>query len=166
LNQDGFASFFHQRYSGTVVLLVTMGASRADAEDIAQETMIAAWQKWESIREPAAWVRTIAARKLWKINRQQLTAAQLDEGIAQPAASEPDLAVFSEEQQRVLSLLRQLPAAQRVITALYYDGLTAEEIAAATGRPAATVRSHLRHARKTLKEVIASDRSLSAAPEL
>jgi len=84
--------------------------------------------------------------------------------MAQPAPSGLDLAVFSEEQQRVLSLLRQLPPAQRIITALYYDGLSAEEIAGATGKPAATVRSHLRHARRALKEVIASDRSRPAAP--
>jgi RNA polymerase sigma-70 factor (ECF subfamily) len=64
--------------------------------------------------------------------------------------------VFAEEQRRVLSLLQQLPAAQRVVAALYYDGLSTEEIAAVSGKPAATVRSHLRHARRALKEVIAS----------
>ena len=143
-----------------------MGASRADAEDIAQETMIAAWQKWESIREPAAWIRTTATRKLWKSNQQQLAATPLYESTARATAIEPDLAVFSAEQQRVLGLLRRLPAAQRVITALYYDGSTAEEIAVAIGKSAATVRSHLRHARKTLKEAIASDRSWPAAPGL
>jgi RNA polymerase sigma-70 factor (ECF subfamily) len=142
-----------------------MGASRTDAEEIAQDTMIAAWQKWQAIREPTAWVRTTATRKLWKINHQQLAATPLDEHSAPLPVSEPDLAVFSEEQQQVLSLLRRLPQAQRTVAALYYDGLTAEEIAVATGKPATTVRSHLRHARTTLKEVIASDRSRQAASE-
>jgi RNA polymerase sigma factor (sigma-70 family) len=165
LNRDGFASFFHQRYGSTVVLLMTMGASRADAEEIAQETMIAAWQKWLVIREPAAWVRTTATRKLWKRNHQQVATTPLDENTAQLPVSEPDLAVFSEEQQQVLRRLRRLPPAQRMVAALYYDGLTAEEIAVTTGKPATTVRSHLRHARTTLKEVIASDRSGQAASE-
>jgi RNA polymerase sigma factor (sigma-70 family) len=89
----------------------------------------------------------------------------LDENTAQLPVSEPDLAVFSEEQQQVLHRLRRLPPAQRMVAALYYDGLTAEEIAATTGKPATTVRSHLRHARTTLKEVIASDRSGQAASE-
>jgi RNA polymerase sigma-70 factor (ECF subfamily) len=127
--------------------------------------MIAAWQKWETIHEPAAWVRTTAARKLWKSSQQLPPAAPIDDSTAHPASSEQDLAVFSEEQQRVLRLLRQLPPAQRSIAALYYDGLSADEIAQATGRPAATVRSHLRHARRALKEVIASDRSRSATPD-
>jgi RNA polymerase sigma factor (sigma-70 family) len=164
LNQDGFASFFHQRYSSTVVLLITMGASRADAEEIAQEAMIAAWQKWESIREPVAWVRTAAVRKLWK-HRQRQPELPLEENAVHVPTSQSDLAVFTEEQQWVVRLLRQLPDAQRTVAALHYDGLNTEEIAAVTGKPANTVRSHLRHARATLKEVIASDRPTHAAPE-
>lgn len=90
MNRDGFASFFQQRYSSTAVLLIAMGASRADAEDAVQE---------------------------------------------------------------------------RTVAALYYDGLSAEEIAKASGKPAATVRSHLRHARRALKEVIASEQSWPATPD-
>jgi RNA polymerase sigma factor (sigma-70 family) len=163
LNRDGFASFFQQRYSSTAVLLIAMGASRADAEDAVQEAMINAWQKWETIHEPTAWVRTTAIRKLQKGKRQLPPTTALDESAADPEGT--DLAVFSEEQRRVLSLLRQLPTAQRTITALYYDGLSAEEIAEVTGKPATTVRSHLRHARRALKEVIASEQSWSAAPD-
>jgi RNA polymerase sigma-70 factor (ECF subfamily) len=164
LTPDGFAAFFHERYGSTVVLLITMEASRADAEEIAQETMIAAWQKWESIHNPAAWVRTTAVRKLWKSNRHRPNATPLDETTAQLPVSDQDLAVFSEEQQRVLGLLRQLPPAQRAVAALYYDGLAAEEIAMVTGKPTATVRSHLRHARTNLRRVIASDHSQQALP--
>lgn len=99
-----------------------MGASRADAEEITQETMIAAWRKWDSIREPAAWVRTTATRKLWKSNHQRPVTRPLDENTAELPGSEPNLAVFSEEQQLVLGLLRQLPQTQRIVAALYYDG--------------------------------------------
>jgi RNA polymerase sigma factor (sigma-70 family) len=164
LSPDGFAVFFHQRYSRTVVMLIAMGASRAEAEDATQEAMIAAWQQWESIREPAAWVRTTALRKLWKLSHQQPRTSPLDQATCQPEGSEPDLAVFSSEQQQVLSLLRRLPDTQRTVAALYYDGLSTEEIAHLTGKPAATVRSHLRHARKTLTEVIASGPSRSVKP--
>jgi RNA polymerase sigma factor (sigma-70 family) len=158
LRPDGFASFFRQRYGATVVLLITLGASRADAEEITQETMIAAWRKWPSIREPAAWVRTTATRKLWRSNHRRPVMTSLDEGTVQLPAGESDLAVFCERQQ-VLSLLRRLPQAQRTIAALYYDGLTAEEIAIATGKQANTVRSNLRHARTTLREALTSAKS-------
>lgn len=112
-----------------------MGASRADAEEIAQESMIAAWQKWESIREPAAWVRTTAVRKLWR-HRQHQPELPLEENAVLLPAGESDLAIFTEEQQQVVRLLRQLPDAQRTVAALHYDGLTTDEIAAATGKPA------------------------------
>jgi RNA polymerase sigma factor (sigma-70 family) len=155
VSQDGFVSFFHQRFARTVIVMVTMGASRADAEDAVQEAMIAAWRNWESIREPSAWVRTTALRALWKHNHPVPLAAPLPEPTLAPG-SEPDLLTFADEQRRVIGVLRRLPVAQRTVTALYYDGLTVAEIAEATGKPAATVRSLLRHARRSLQEVITS----------
>jgi RNA polymerase sigma-70 factor (ECF subfamily) len=45
---------------------------------------------------------------------------------------------------------------QRKVVALFYDGLTREEIAEVLGKPVSTVRSHLRHGRTRLWEVIQS----------
>ena len=157
MSEDGFAVFFRQRYHRTVLLLMTTGASRADAEDAAQEAMTAAWQRWEHIREPAAWVRITALRASWKHNRQQLPAKPLEEAILHPDVSDPDLAVFGDEQRWALSLLRGLPPEQRTVAALFYDEMRVAEIARLTGKPAATVRSLLRHARKSLKEMIVLD---------
>jgi RNA polymerase sigma factor (sigma-70 family) len=155
VSQDGFVSFFHQRFAKTVVVLITMGASRADAEDAVQEAMIAAWKNWESIREPSAWVRTTALRTLWKHHHLVLQAVPLEQPTL-PPGGEPDLLIFADEQRRVLSFLRRLPVAQRTVAALYYDGLTVQEIAEVTGKPAATIRSLLRYARRSIKEVISS----------
>jgi RNA polymerase sigma factor (sigma-70 family) len=157
LTDSGFVSFFHQRFSRTVVLLIAMGASRADAEDATQEAMILAWQQWETIREPAAWVRTVAVRAFRRqAGRQEKQAVTLDTSSAEPV-DDHELSIFAEEQQQILRLLRGLPPGQRAVAALFYDGLTYEEIAELTGKSPATVRSHLRHARKALKEVIASE---------
>jgi RNA polymerase sigma factor (sigma-70 family) len=154
----GFDSFFHQRFSRTVVLLVAMGASQADAEDATQEAMIPAWNQWDSIREPAAWVRTVAVRSYLRMVRTRGTQmVTLDESVPDPVRND-GLGSFEEEQRQVLRLLRALPSGQRAVTALYYDGLNCEEIAAVLGKTAATVRSNLRYARQSLKEVIASER--------
>lgn len=40
------------------------------------------------------------------------------------ACAGSDLAMFTAEQRYVLTLLQQLPPAQRTVAALYYDGLT------------------------------------------
>ena len=62
LTGNGFDLFFRERFARTVVLLIAMGASRADAEDAAQEAMVLAWRQWDSVHEPSAWVRTANAR--------------------------------------------------------------------------------------------------------
>jgi RNA polymerase sigma factor (sigma-70 family) len=157
LTEDGFASFFRERFARTVVLLIAMGASRADAEDATQEAMIRAWQQWESIREPTAWVRTVAVRTYCKlVSQRQSRTTSLDEATGECPA-DPDLSIFTEEQQHVLRLLRALPTQQRVVAALSYDDLTCEEIAELTGKSSATIRSHLRHARKTLRGMVLSE---------
>jgi RNA polymerase sigma factor (sigma-70 family) len=160
LTADGFASFFHHLFSRTVIMLMAMGASRAEAEDATQEALILAWRKWDSISEPAAWVRTTASRIFWRRARKRCNqVVLLGDEIADQAATETDLAVFTEEQQNVLRLLRALPARQRAVAALYYDGMSYEEIADLLGSQPNTVRSQLRHARKKLIEVMASDPS-------
>jgi RNA polymerase sigma factor (sigma-70 family) len=159
VSPEGFAAFFRERYPRTVLLLMTMGAARADAEDAVQEAMTLAWQQRESVREPAAWVRTTAVRAWWKRDRRQPRTRPLDDTTPHPALGDDgDLVIFAEEQQRVVRLLRALPPAQRTVAALYYDGLAVSEIAGLTGKPAATIRSHLRHVRRSLQEVIVSDR--------
>lgn len=151
-----FDSFFQERFSRTVVLLISMGASRADAEDAAQEAMFQAWSQWRSIREPAAWVRTVAVRRYLRQYRcGKPEVVLLDESVPPPAKD--GLGSFEEEQRQVLRLLRTLPDGQRTVAALYYDGLNCEEIAHVLGRAPATVRSNLRHARLSLSEVIASE---------
>jgi RNA polymerase sigma-70 factor (ECF subfamily) len=151
LNRDGFVSFFHERFSRTIILLMAMGASRADAEDATQDAMIQAWNQWESIRDPTAWIRTVAVRAYLKQTRaRDRQAVSLDESPGESAA-DLDLDVFAAEEQEVLRLLRQLPEGQRTVAALFYDGLTCEEIAEVAGKPAGTVHSQLRHARSALK---------------
>lgn len=135
-----------------------MGASQADAEDATQEAMILAWSQWGSIREPAAWVRTVALRSYLRRARSRGTqVVPLDESVPDPAGND-GLGSFEEEQRQVLRLLRALPQGQRMVTALYYDGLNCQEIATVSGKTPATVRSNLRYARQSLKEVIASER--------
>lgn len=151
-----FEIFFRENFGRTVVLLIAGGASRVDAEDAAQEAMSLALRKWESIREPAAWVRITAMRCYWRQVRKVKPEMLPVDAVVEPAA-DPGMGIFPEEQRRVLALLRALPDSQRTVMALYFDGFSCEEIVEQLGKPAATVRSHLRHARKTLREVIQSE---------
>jgi len=156
VTEGGFASFFRERFSRTVVLLIAMGARRADAEDAVQEAMVKAWQRWESIENPASWVCTVAYRAyLRQARARDRHAVSLDESACEPTA-DSDLGIFADGQQ-VLQLLRALPPGQRTVAALFYDGLTCEDIAVLVAKPTATVRSQLRHARNALKEMMKSE---------
>lgn len=155
MTETGFASFFQERFSRTVVLLISAGASRADAEDATQEAMIEAWRHWRSIREPAAWLRTVAFRAWSKQNDIQRPRMVPLEDADRSSALDPDLSSFAIEQQQVLRLLRALPPMQRAVVALFYDGAICDEIGELLGVSQATVRSHLRYARRTLKESMA-----------
>ncbi len=66
---------------------------------------------------------------------------------------------FAAEAESVMQMLRTLPLEQREVMAWTIDGYTPSQIAAATNREAATVRSHLRHARTSLKNQLARNRN-------
>jgi RNA polymerase sigma-70 factor (ECF subfamily) len=141
LTENDFASFFYQRFGKTVVVLITKGASRAEAEDAAQEAMLQAWRHWDDIKYPVTWVRNVAIRVYLDQVGTRPQTIPLDESASETVA-EPGLSVFVEEQQQVIHALRALPPEQRTVVALFYDGATCEEIAEATGKsPARSART-------------------------
>ena len=158
LVSEGFASFFRDEYRPVVLYLLKSGASGAEAEDAVQEAMIQAYQAWDRIRSPRAWVRKAAfscyLRQKEKVNKETRVA---DPEALMADHTSPTGDDHYEERLRVVTLIRRLPAQQRQVAALFYDGLSLAEIAEVTGKPVATVRSLLRHARNRLKEVVHSE---------
>ena len=121
--------------------------------------MVEALVHWDKISEPVPWLRTVAIRKYWVLARKRKLEVPLDEADA--PVTESDLALYAAEEQQVLSALRKLPLQQRTVTALSYDGMETHEIAELVGMLPATVRSHQRHARTTLKGLLGSKVVLS-----
>jgi DNA-directed RNA polymerase specialized sigma24 family protein len=72
--------------------------------------------------------------------------------LGQPlTAGLPDEFLLIEEEQLMLEALSQLPPLQRAVFALVYDGYSIADIAAVLKLKEVTTRSHLRHARCTLR---------------
>jgi RNA polymerase sigma-70 factor (ECF subfamily) len=157
LTHEDFASFFRQEYPRLVLFLLKEGASEPEAEDGAQEAMAQALAAWDRPRSPRAWVRraafTIYVRHATRLRREQAALAQAVSVTSRASVAEAN---YKEGQWRIVAIMRQLPPEQRKVAALFYDGLTQYEIAEVIGKPVATVRSLLRHARIRLKEVIQS----------
>jgi RNA polymerase sigma factor (sigma-70 family) len=155
---DDFDPFFRDQYPRLVKHLVTLGFSDEEAKDAASEAMIEAYRRWDVINCPGAWVRVVARRVASR------SAARYRDGLRRAAALETsagvfresdEQALFKEDQRVVLALLAGLPARQRVVMAWYIDGYESSEIAQFLRLQPATVRSHLRHARRRLAAAVA-----------
>jgi RNA polymerase sigma-70 factor (ECF subfamily) len=146
-----FSAFYRKSFSRLVSFLMLQGADLADATDIAQESMIDVYRKWESISKPEAWVRTVASRKY------HTSIASIDRSAdrlsGRKTVQDMDIAE-REEGHDVLGLLERLPPRQRQVMAWSYDGFTPSEIANELNMTAPAVRRTLKGARAKLIELL------------
>ncbi len=159
----------YDRYGGAVLHLgVRLLGNRADAEDITQTTFVAAWQNRDSFDPQRggmlSWLLGIARRKVADRLRSMAREERVNLSIrAQPAEHE-------ESPERVLDRLvvadelAQLPAEQRrTLELAFYDDLTHPQIAAMTGLPLGTVKSHIRRGMASLRKRWEVDGAASGA---
>jgi len=143
-----------------VLYLRKIGASEAEAEDAVSEAMTQACKAWDQIRSPRAWVRKAAftsyIRHAEKMRKENPVPEPGGLMVGRVSSAEEK---YQEQQEEcsVIEIMRKLPPEQRKVASLFYDGLSLEEIAEVAGKPNATVRSLLRHARTHLKEVVQSE---------
>jgi len=142
-----------------------------EAEDVAQEVFIRAYQNLAGFREAASfptWLYRIAtnlaidaarARKSRRTNSFSLDEpVETDEGEMQrqlPAdmPGPVDLVESSELQRTVAEAIAQLSAKLRTVITLYdIEGLSYKEIAEVLGCPVGTVKSRLFNARNQLRD--------------
>lgn len=126
----------------------------ADAEDLAQNVLLAALENIDRCRDPArfdAWILSIARNRARRaLVRRALRdvfsrgdAAELERGTEEPV---------SGERKALLRALEKLPAAQREVVLLHdVEGFTHPEITAALGVSEEASRQALSRARKALR---------------
>ena len=144
----------HQRMIHS--LCYRMSGSLADAEDLAQETFIHAYQHLDGFRAEArfsSWLYRIAVNQClnWQKRKQRLDRLhqQWGEQDRERSAGDPGQA------QRIQEALLQLPPKQRAAVILTtYDGLTHAEAAAALGCSETTISWRVFAARSKLKRLL------------
>ncbi|MFJ6087963.1 RNA polymerase sigma factor [Streptomyces sp. NPDC092369] len=145
-----FSAFYQTTVGRLVGFLVNQGAGVEVAADIAQDTMTAAYRSWDDIREPRAWVHTVASRSL--VRRIASTSEQSVEQVPEPTsllACPDDVAEF-ETRHDLLPLLRRLPPRQRQILAWTLADFTPAEVAGELDLTDEAVRASLYKARRTI----------------
>lgn len=140
------------RYGGLVWSLARRFlGNTADAEDAVQDVFIELWKnaaRYDPARssEPT-YITMIARRRLIdrkrRAGRNPAAQALPDEPVGAP--SKDDRVEIEDEAARAASVLGELrDEERRVIQMAVFQGLTHEEIAASTGLPVGTVKTHIR----------------------
>jgi RNA polymerase sigma factor (sigma-70 family) len=146
-----FAQFFRAEHKKLIRFVMAIGAGDDEAAEIAQVTFFKAFESWDAIRAPGAWIRRVAVNELTAVRqaaRRETPQATLPDA---PVRVSTALAVeLSEEATQVLAALRALPPGQRQVMAWIIDGFGAAEIARELGVSPESVRQSHAKARKNL----------------
>jgi RNA polymerase sigma factor (sigma-70 family) len=124
----------------------------ADADDVVQETWIAALGSESATHR--GWLRTVLVNFAKRARRGERHRAAREEIAARPEALPSTLAIVERASLHhavVEEVLRLGEPYRSTVLLRYFDGLTCEAIASRTGVPAATVRGRLKRALDELR---------------
>ncbi len=164
-----FETLYGRHKGGLFRFVLRSVKARGEAEELFQEIWIRVVEsraRYQPQAKFATWLYTIAHHRLvdhWRA--RGLAVVSLDDeesGVPEPAAgpaAEPQRTAEARQTlERLASALAALPLAQREAFLLHQEGgLTAAQIAAATGSNEEAAKSRLRYAMNKLREAIGDD---------
>lgn len=164
-----FETLYAKHKGGLYRFVLRSVKGRAEADELFQDVwmrVIEARSRYVAQAKFTTWLYTIARNRLvdhWRA--KGLTLVSLDDeegGVPEPAAgpdSEPQRNVEARQAlDRLAAAIAALPLAQREAFLLHQEGgLTAAEIAAATGTNEEAAKSRLRYAMNKLREAIGDE---------
>ena len=130
---------------------------REDAQDVAQEVFLKAYQNLRKLEDPGkftSWLFRIAHNEAYSLLRKSRPE---DEFVMDPAGGDTLRRLYpSETAMAVASAMERLTGEQREVVVLkVYQGFKFEEIAEVLDQPVSTVKSRLYTAMDVLKDVLA-----------
>jgi len=154
-SHPAFAELVRRHQQAVRSFLRKMRADPTEADDAAQEALIAAWRalpRFDGRSSFRSWVCAIAWRKLRDQRRGEARRGAREDAVA--SGDEP-VRRTDDERLDALALLSALPDDQRAVAALCLAGdFSHSEAAAALGLPLGTVKSHAARGRAKLLAMI------------
>jgi RNA polymerase sigma-70 factor (ECF subfamily) len=146
-----FEEVFRAHYPRLVALATAMTGSVEAGHDLAQETLLRAYDRWDAVggyEYVGAWLRRVLTNLVIDRHRSATSeAAALARTQADRLADEPAVARWAE-------LIDLLDGRQRVVVTLFYgEDRSVDEIADLLGIPDGSVKSTLWRARQRLRDV-------------
>jgi len=140
------------------------GSDAAQAEELAQEAMLAVWRKaaqFDPARAGAStWVFAIARnQRIDAMRRSRIALPEPDPVDEQAPPPQADSVLAAEQQaRRIRAALATLPKEQaEALRLAFYEDQTHSEIEASLGVPLGTVKSRLRLAMARMRTVLKDD---------
>jgi RNA polymerase sigma-70 factor (ECF subfamily) len=146
---DAFAELY-QRFTRMVHGVVLARIARTEVDDVVQDVFVTAYERLETLREPAAfpgWLAAIARHRATDHARRLVPLQPLDHA--------PVAARIHDRVQAlaVLDAIRSLPEAySETLVLRLVEGMTGAEIAERTGLTPGSVRVNLHRGMKLLRE--------------
>lgn len=135
----------------------------ATPEDIAQEALLAAYERWDKLRSANAtrswllgFVRNIGRQYVRKTHRQaRIRREHRNEIGTDPSATWLEEQVINGQRDKVLMVAEELPARQRAVVFMMIINQTSDaEIAKATGMTRAAIWQNRSRAVKKLRAIL------------
>jgi RNA polymerase sigma-70 factor, ECF subfamily len=149
--------FLRVAYSVALAVLLR----RADAEDVAQDAMVAALEQLGSCRNPRAFkgwlVQIVKNRALNALEKRRVRADHARREQSEDALDVAGAAAVGQR-EKLLAALARIPASQREVVLLHdLEDWTHAEIAEATGISEVTSRQRLFQARRALRDALSGE---------
>ena len=161
-DREAFTLLFRHFAPRVKTFMLRSGANAAQAEELAQETLLIVWRKADrfdpSRATAAAWIFTIARNLRVDRLRKEWRDSAGDDPVpdAIDESAMPDLGLSAAQRTtRVRAAMRQLSADQiRVIELSFFEEKPHSEIAAVLDIPLGTVKSRIRLAMDRLRGLL------------
>jgi RNA polymerase sigma factor (sigma-70 family) len=155
----GFDAFYMFYRTRLVRFVKVQGSNASWAEDVADDTMMAALDKWDFLLtydRPDSWLFKVASRKLRQLEAQARRHCYLKEDLA---SSSSDLKIAAAQDEWVadhldlITGMRSLPRRQCDVIALHhFGGYSIRETAQILEIKVATVKTHLYRGLQALRQ--------------
>jgi RNA polymerase sigma-70 factor (ECF subfamily) len=162
-SREAFELLFRAWQTRLFRYLVQMVGDASLAEELASDTLVAAWKAAGSFKgqsKPSTWLFAIARNKaLNELRKRAPQTVDIEAAATVAAAGEaPDASVHRDSQKRTIQqALQELSAEHREVVELaFYQGLSYEEISKIMKCPVNTVKTRMFYAKKRLQEALES----------
>jgi RNA polymerase sigma-70 factor (ECF subfamily) len=149
--EQEFEAFYAAHYAPLAGYCWRLVNDRELAHDLAQESFARMIARWRRIDDPRSYVYRVATNLVRRAWRDRDDRRLVDDAVAAQLVLElpgPDAAVVGLN-DAVAALPRKL---REVVLLHYFADMSVTDVAAATGRPAGTVKRQLAEARTALAQ--------------